>query len=262
MNYLRIYNNIIEKRKIEKPIGYKERHHIIPYCICKSNEESNLIDLTAREHYICHLLLVKIHKNDKYYYKLLNAFIYMHCSSNNQKRYYNSRLYEYLKKDVSKLMRFLNTGTKNSNYGNIWMNNKKLQISKAVRKENVSEYLLNGWEIGRIIDWNVYKKNKIRKLISVLKIIIRNNKKRDIKQQKIIIRSKLRDRINKNRELYNFYYKEYNKFGWKIFKEKYNYTKTQQNFTNQLRRYVPDFKPQVRKKRGNKNLRNYYNYIN
>lgn len=252
MNYLKIYNQIIERRKIKEPVGYKEKHHIIPRCLNGSDKKDNLIYLTAREHYICHLLLVKIYKNTNYYYKLLNAFLMMKCNSLKQKRYFNSHLYEYLRQDFSKLMSNLNSGTKNGNFKCIWLNNKNLQISKLVKQENIQEYLINGWEIGRIINWESYRKQKLYKLIQIFNNRIKQyNKsiKKDFKKHK------LKDRTDKNRELYNFYYQEYNKLGWVYFKEKYNYTKTQQNFVAQLKRYVKDFKPQDSKKRGDKNLR-------
>ena len=38
---------------------YCERHHILPKCMGDGNEEENLIDLLAREHFIAHQLLVK-----------------------------------------------------------------------------------------------------------------------------------------------------------------------------------------------------------
>ena len=229
MNYLKIYNQIIEKRKLEKPIGYKERHHIIPRCLNGSNKSENLIDLTAREHFICHLLLVKIHKNDKYYYKLLNAFMLMSCKSKNQKRYYNSRLYEYLRKDIGRLMSYLNTGYENSNFGNIWMHNKKLKISKPIKKEQVSEYLLDGWEIGRILDWNLH-----------------NTLAKKKEQNKIKRRLELEDKI----KLYSEYYKLYDQYGWDKFKQITNYDKTKQCLVMRFAKYVKEFVPQNGKKRG------------
>jgi len=253
MNYLKIYNNIINKRKIEKPIGYKEKHHIIPYCISKNDNDNNLIDLTAREHYICHLLLVKIYKNTKYYYKLLNAFLMMNCKNTKQNRYYNSRLYEFLRIEFSKLMSYISSGSKNCMYGKVYMYNLFLQVCKPVKKEEVSKYLLDGWEIGRIINWESYKKQKLYQLVQIFNKIIKQHNK-SIKKY-VHKHHKLKDRMDKNRELYNFYYKEYNRLGWIYFKEKYNYTKTQQNFVAQLKRYVKDFKPQDSKKRGDKNLR-------
>ena len=40
--------------------GYKERHYIIPKSFGGSNIKDNLVYLTAREHFIAHLLLPKI----------------------------------------------------------------------------------------------------------------------------------------------------------------------------------------------------------
>jgi hypothetical protein len=61
MNYEKIYNQIIERGKSRKLDGYKEKHHIIPKCIGGTNDNENLVELTAREHYICHKLLTEIY---------------------------------------------------------------------------------------------------------------------------------------------------------------------------------------------------------
>lgn len=58
--YYRWYYNIINNRLTNPPTGYFEKHHIIPKCLGGTNDFSNLVCLTAREHFICHLLLVKI----------------------------------------------------------------------------------------------------------------------------------------------------------------------------------------------------------
>ena len=62
MDYNKIYNNIIERakqRQIENPLnGYKELHHVVPKSIGGSNEQSNLVELTLKEHFLCHELLV------------------------------------------------------------------------------------------------------------------------------------------------------------------------------------------------------------
>lgn len=69
MDYNKIYNNIIERakqRKIENPInGYKEIHHVIPRSIGGSNEPTNLVELTLKEHFLCHELLIYIYPNNK-----------------------------------------------------------------------------------------------------------------------------------------------------------------------------------------------------
>ena len=62
MNYKRIYESIIEKRKIDIPTGYVEEHHCyIPSCLGGTDDKSNLVKLTAKEHFICHLLLTKMY---------------------------------------------------------------------------------------------------------------------------------------------------------------------------------------------------------
>lgn len=62
MNYQRIYNELIKSAQVRGGVdGYKERHHIIPRSMGGSDEAENLVDLTAREHYLAHWLLWKIH---------------------------------------------------------------------------------------------------------------------------------------------------------------------------------------------------------
>ena len=66
MNYEKIHNNIIENAKNRNGvIGYSEKHHIIPVSMGGSNSSVNKVVLTAREHYLIHWLLYKIHKNKK-----------------------------------------------------------------------------------------------------------------------------------------------------------------------------------------------------
>lgn len=55
--YTRWYDNIIERAKSRHLTGYKEQHHIIPRSLGGSNDKENIVPLTAREHYIVHLLL-------------------------------------------------------------------------------------------------------------------------------------------------------------------------------------------------------------
>jgi hypothetical protein len=70
MDYKKIYDKIIlrgQKRGNNKKIldGYYESHHIVPKCIGGTDEIENLVLLTAKEHFICHLLLEKIYPNEK-----------------------------------------------------------------------------------------------------------------------------------------------------------------------------------------------------
>jgi len=58
--YTRWYYNIIDRAQTRLLNCYTERHHIIPKSLGGSNEFSNLVSLTAREHFVCHMLLTKM----------------------------------------------------------------------------------------------------------------------------------------------------------------------------------------------------------
>jgi hypothetical protein len=58
--YTRWYYNIINSRKVNKinEYEYKESHHIIPRGLGGSDKSENLVNLSGKEHYIVHLLLI------------------------------------------------------------------------------------------------------------------------------------------------------------------------------------------------------------
>jgi hypothetical protein len=76
MNYQLIHDSIIDRAKtrVLPKETYTERHHIIPRCMGGSDDKSNLVDLTAKEHFIVHKLLVEIHPNNN---KLWSAYYMM-----------------------------------------------------------------------------------------------------------------------------------------------------------------------------------------
>ena len=61
MNYEKIYNQIVNRAKNRILECYTEKHHIIPRCMGGSDDKENLVSLTAREHFLCHHLLVRIY---------------------------------------------------------------------------------------------------------------------------------------------------------------------------------------------------------
>jgi hypothetical protein len=101
MNYQKIHDEIIEKAKIRILFAYKEKHHIVPKCLGGTDDISNLVDLTAREHFIIHLLLCKIYPKNR---KLSNAVWMMaNVKREYQDRYIpSSRLYEIARLEYSK----------------------------------------------------------------------------------------------------------------------------------------------------------------
>lgn len=101
MNYLKAYNNIVEKassrglRKNKKKFGYTEIHHIKPRCIGGTDDKENLVQVTAREHFILHLLLTKIYPDE---HGIIIAAHFIGCLSSSRYDYkVNSRISEYLK---------------------------------------------------------------------------------------------------------------------------------------------------------------------
>lgn len=112
MNYHKIYGSIVlraksqNREKLDRSNDnfiYYERHHIIPRCLKGNNSKDNLVLLTAKEHFICHKLLVEIYPDNK---KVRYAFIAMYLCNKYQDRSYkiSSREYERLKTIKSELL--------------------------------------------------------------------------------------------------------------------------------------------------------------
>lgn len=97
--YTRIYFMIIKRAKSRTISGYTEKHHIIPKSIGGTNNKDNLVALTAREHFICHLLLPKMLEGDAKRKMIFAAWSFTMTNNNHCRQYsISSRTYEYLKK--------------------------------------------------------------------------------------------------------------------------------------------------------------------
>ena len=160
---------------------YTEKHHILPKSLFPEYKNSswNIVKLSARKHFISHMLLFRMFKfNTKEYGSMLKASQMMGRHSTNN-RYMNSRLYEVAKIKCSNYLsenqrwseehkqRISNTlklkgiirgpmsvehkekmiASKKARYvPKIWMN--KNGIQNKVVYEKIDEYLLNGWTKG------------------------------------------------------------------------------------------------------------------
>lgn len=94
--YTKIYNSIVANAKNRTTIGYAEQHHVIPQSLGGSNKKENLVYLTAREHFICHWLLVKMTEGESRS-KMLYALKGMKAQNKYQERYetkITARVYE------------------------------------------------------------------------------------------------------------------------------------------------------------------------
>jgi len=61
MQYQKIYNKLIEKRKSNPVEEFYHKHHIIPKCFGGTDVNENIVQLSYREHIIAHKLLIKIY---------------------------------------------------------------------------------------------------------------------------------------------------------------------------------------------------------
>jgi len=140
MNYQKIYNQIVDRGKVRILEGYSERHHIIPKCMGGNDEESNLVELTAREHFICHWLLYRMYPNDS---KIAFGFVMMCKTNNTNGRNYivSSRVYEEAKLAFSEHMAALprtyewKTNMSNGHRGKKLSENHKKKIGNSNRNK-------------------------------------------------------------------------------------------------------------------------------
>lgn len=104
--YTKWYTRIIENAKSKRRLRgstYYENHHIIPKCLGGERNMSNEVLLTAKEHYICHLLLIKMVCNSKHRTKMAFGFHAMRRSHSKGNVRFYSKLYEKTKIRISKL---------------------------------------------------------------------------------------------------------------------------------------------------------------
>lgn len=120
--YTRIYFNIINNAKDRTNVGYIERHHIIPKSLGGNNLTDNIVELTAREHFICHKILVKIVK-DEDKHKMSYASWQLGRSLKMKGIIITNRSYESLKKQLSETYK----GKKRAPFSDEWIDNMRLR---------------------------------------------------------------------------------------------------------------------------------------
>lgn len=138
--YINIISNAqnrgLDRKKIKQTLGYIEQHHILPksFNISDINNKENLVMLTPKEHFICHLCLAKMFvgslKN-----KMIHALWRLKSKNQYQEnRYFNSRLYSQIRiKNFDKSL-----------YVRVY----KKEKVKYITKDNINElnqYLNLGW---------------------------------------------------------------------------------------------------------------------
>lgn len=108
MDYQGIYNSLIANAISRGTVdGYKETHHIKPRSMGGTDDKSNLVQLTAREHFVAHILLAKIYGGNLWF-----AVLAMASGSNRKEKYFNSKLYDIAKRENSIVRSKAMNGTK------------------------------------------------------------------------------------------------------------------------------------------------------
>jgi hypothetical protein len=92
MDYKKIYSDLIGRGLKRTKINevYVERHHIIPRCIGGDDSSKNLVYLTAREHFIAHMLLCKIHPTETKLLYALNMMTLKYTKARSRNRLYGA----------------------------------------------------------------------------------------------------------------------------------------------------------------------------
>jgi hypothetical protein len=159
MDYRKIYVKLIRKAENRSLNCYCERHHVFPRSIYGDNQR--IVRLTAREHYVAHLLLWKYYKKkygEKYTKTLsmllaINGMLY----GQNKERKINSRLFESLREKAAQAIslrlagvaksdkhkeniRLSKLGNKNPAYGKLGKDSKSYGLKRTEEvKRKISE---------------------------------------------------------------------------------------------------------------------------
>lgn len=179
MDYQKIYEAIVHRAQGRKKLKkgslnyvYYERHHVIPRCIGGSDDPSNLVYLTAEEHWVAHLLLVKINPGID---SLVRACQAMSMAGRNRMRT-NNKMFGWIRRKYSEAVSAKHKGRKLSD-------EHKQKLSKSLK--------------GRPVPNQVGEKN-VAKRPEVAQKISNANKGRKLGPRSADVKEKI-SRANKGR---------------------------------------------------------------
>lgn len=182
MDYKKIYDNLILSRngRPVKKDEYYEEHHIIPKCLGGTNDESNLILLTYREHFIAHLLLTKIYPENRGINYALLCMLRKHTYG----RVITSKVYETIKKNYSKFKKLYctiqNPGkSENSRNAARKRMTERNPMSLNPEKNRTAQPIRVYFADGKIEEFKYAKELSLKYFVNygVIKLILRNKQK-------------------------------------------------------------------------------------
>ena len=131
------YYDIIASARQREIVGYCERHHIIPRCMGGSDCETNIVKLTAREHFVCHVLLTKMVDDQTILSKLAFAAWQQSRSAKYHGVRITSRSYNTLRKLLSESYK----GRKRKPFTEAAKQNMRLAAATRKKPEMTEEWL-------------------------------------------------------------------------------------------------------------------------
>lgn len=128
MNYQNQYTALIKSAQLNPFSGYTDKHHIIPQSMGGTNDIDNLVLLSAKQHFVAHHLLYKIHRNRE----MTNAFFLMCNVKRGGARFkITSKQYEVLREEKRQCQKDIMTGQPSRAKGKKWSEESKAKLSAS-----------------------------------------------------------------------------------------------------------------------------------
>lgn len=128
--YTKWYENIITKAQERvNHDGYFETHHIIPKSLGGVNESSNLVKLTPKEHFVCHMLLPKMTEGQARTKMRYAAWMMVKTNSHQDRLRITGRKFQYLREQ----MKLANKERQGPNLGMVMSDETRQKLSNALK---------------------------------------------------------------------------------------------------------------------------------
>jgi hypothetical protein len=200
--YTKWYCNLIQKnlQTSQSVDQYSELHHIYPksiQCDIDVKQKLNIVRLTAREHFIAHLLLTKMFKNAVINQKMNFAFFQLRLSNRYQQRYTNSRFYEKVKKVKRTYIRFYN------NNKCVYADVNDLDKQQLLIAQGWSTVMPEQYKIGRVgnMKGKRHSEETRRRMSESGKKVDRSNFKKPTREERLLSAKKAQETRRYNESL-------------------------------------------------------------
>lgn len=142
MDYAKHYDRLIDRARNRKLSDYSEAHHVVPKCLGGSDHPNNIVRLTGAEHYVAHLLLVKMHPSNSGL--AWAAHMMTMASPEHGGNRSKNKLYDWLRRRISSEAK-KRIGEKNGSFGTMWITD-----GTSNKKIGRMDLIPDGWFAGRV----------------------------------------------------------------------------------------------------------------